>query len=78
MRDYLRAAFHRAPIGLRHRNSLERLVHGMIAVPARWRLDHDVYGFPFELYLKDRVDQLVKSPKSKVDAHRLEAEPVTC
>ena len=26
------------------RNSLERLVHGMIAVPARWRLDHDVYA----------------------------------
>jgi len=78
MRDYLRAAFHRVPIGLRRRHSLERLVHGMIAVPARWRLDHDVYGFPVELYLKSRVDQLVKSPKSKVDAHRLEAETVTC
>jgi radical SAM superfamily enzyme YgiQ (UPF0313 family) len=78
MRDYLRAAFHRVPIGLRHRNSLERLVHGMIAAPARWRLDHDVYAFPFELYLKDRVDRLLKPPKSKVDAHRLEAEPVQC
>jgi anaerobic magnesium-protoporphyrin IX monomethyl ester cyclase len=78
MRDYLRAAFHRVPIGVSRRNSLERLVHGMIAVPSRWRLDHDIYALPFELYLKDRVDQFLKPPKSKVDAHRLETELVQC
>jgi hypothetical protein len=53
-------------------------VHGIIAVPSRWRLDHDIYALPFELYLKDRVDQFLKPPKSKVDAHRLETELVQC
>ena len=78
MRDYLRVAFHRVPIGVRHRNSLERLVYAMIAIPARWRLDHDFYALPFELYLKKGIDQWFQPPKPKVDAHRLQAEPVTC
>lgn len=78
MRDYLRAAFHRVPIGVRHRNSFERLVHAMITIPARWRLDHNFYSFPVELYLKNRIDALFTPPKSKVDAHQLQTEPVTC
>ncbi len=78
MREYLRLAFHRVPIGVRHRNSLERLLHAMIMGPARWRLDHDCYAFPFELHLKNRVDEWFKPPKPKIDAHRLSAEVVTC
>jgi len=78
MREYLRVAFNRVPIGVRRKNSLQRLVHGMIEIPARWRLDHHLYGFPVELWLKDLANRLVEPPKSKVDAHQLEAEVVTC
>jgi len=78
MREYLRLAFHRIPIGVQKKNSLQRLLHGAIAMPARWRLDHDVYSFPVELWLKNRVDRMVAPPKPKVDATRLEAEAVTC
>ena len=78
MREYLRVAFNRVPIGVQRKNSLQRLVHGMIEIPARWRLDHHIYGFPVELWLKDLANRLVEPPKSKVDAHRLEAEIVTC
>src|SRR5271169_718860 len=73
MREYLRVAFNRVPIGIRRKNALQRVVHGMIGLPARWRLDHDYYSFPFELWLKDVVNRWVDSPKAKVDAHRLEA-----
>src|SRR5580704_12200632 len=78
MREYLRIAFNRVPIGVRRKNSLQRLVYGMIELPARWRLDHHVYSLPFELWLKDFANRLVEPPKSKVDAHQLEAEAVTC
>jgi radical SAM superfamily enzyme YgiQ (UPF0313 family) len=78
MREYLRVAFNRVPIGVRRKNSLQRLVYGMIELPARWRLDHHVYSLPFELWLKDFANRLVEPPKSKVDAHQLEAEAVTC
>jgi anaerobic magnesium-protoporphyrin IX monomethyl ester cyclase len=78
MREYLRAAFHRVPIGVLSGMALQRVVHGMIGVPARWRLDHNFYSFPFELMLKKWVDQAVRAPKSKVDAHQLEVEVVTC
>ena len=44
MREYLRVAFNRVPIGVQRKNTLQRVVHGMIGVPARWRLDHDFYS----------------------------------
>ena len=78
MREYLRVAFHRVPIGVRTRNIGQRVLHGMISAPARWRLDHNYYSFPLELWLKDKVNQWLEPPKPKVDAHRLEAEAVTC
>jgi anaerobic magnesium-protoporphyrin IX monomethyl ester cyclase len=78
MREYLRVAFNRIPIGVRRKGMLQRVVHGMIGVPARWRLDHDFYAFPFELWLKDWANRVVAPPKAKVDAQRLEAEVVTC
>ena len=78
MREYLRVAFRRIPIGVRKTTPLQRIVHGSIGVAARWRLDHDVYRFPFELHLKDWVSPKISSPKPKVDAQLLESEAVTC
>jgi anaerobic magnesium-protoporphyrin IX monomethyl ester cyclase len=78
MREYLRVAFTRVPIGVRRKNLLQRAVHELIGIPARWRLDHNVYSFPFELWLKDAVNRWAEPPKANVDAHRLEAEAVTC
>lgn len=75
MRDYLRLAFHRVPIGRKKTHPLQRLIHEVIATPARWRLDHDVYQWPFELWLKDWANGFSAPPKPKVDAQRLEAEP---
>jgi anaerobic magnesium-protoporphyrin IX monomethyl ester cyclase len=78
MREYLRVAFNRVPIGVQKKNAMQRIVHGMIGVPARWRLDHGFYWMPFELWLKNLASRLLQPPKSKVDAHQLEAEAVTC
>jgi anaerobic magnesium-protoporphyrin IX monomethyl ester cyclase len=78
MREYLRVAFLRVPIGVQKKNTLQRIVHGMIGVPARWRLDHDYYALPVELWLKNLANKLAESPKAKVDAHMLEAEAVSC
>ena len=78
MREYLRIAFHRVPIGIQKKNRLQRIMHGMIGVPARWRLDHGFYWLPFELWLKEMMNRLMQPPKPKVDAHQLEAEAVTC
>jgi anaerobic magnesium-protoporphyrin IX monomethyl ester cyclase len=78
MRDYLRVAFRRVPIGAQRKHPLSRLVHDAIAAPARWRLDHDFYAAPFELWLKDAVNRWLPAAKPKVDAHQLSAEAVTC
>jgi radical SAM superfamily enzyme YgiQ (UPF0313 family) len=78
MREYLRVAFMRVPIGVQKKNTLQRIVHGMIGVPARWRLDHGFYALPVELWLKNLANKLAESPKTKVDAHMLEAEAVSC
>jgi radical SAM superfamily enzyme YgiQ (UPF0313 family) len=78
MRDYLRVAFHRVPIGKNRANALNRLVHALISAPARWRLDRHFYAFPVELWAKKAIDRLGKPPKAKVDAQQLEAEVVTC
>ena len=78
MRDYLRVAFNRVPIALWDKSWLNRFVHGLISVPARWRLDHDFYKFPVELWVKDLVNQIISPPKPKVDAQQLSAEVVSC
>jgi radical SAM superfamily enzyme YgiQ (UPF0313 family) len=78
MRDYLRIAFNRVPISGTRRHPVNRLVQEAIAAPARWRLDHDVYGVPFELWLKNAANRWFPPLKPKVDAHQLSAEAVTC
>lgn len=78
MRDYLRIAFHRIPIGAQRKHPLNRLIQTSISVPARWRLDHDIYAAPFELWLKNAANRWFPPLKSKVDAHQLSAEVVSC
>jgi radical SAM superfamily enzyme YgiQ (UPF0313 family) len=78
MRDYLRLAFNRVPIAADRRHPWNRALHELLAIPARWRLDRDVYGVPFELKLKSVANRWLPPVKSKVDAHQLSAEAVTC
>jgi anaerobic magnesium-protoporphyrin IX monomethyl ester cyclase len=78
MREYMRVAFNRKPIGLLRKNVVSQVVHRLISFPARWRLDHDCYAFPFELRLKDAANKLFEPPKPKVDAQMLGTEVVTC
>ncbi len=78
MRDYLRVAFHRVPVGRYERSRLNRAVYEMIAAPARWRLDHNFFSFPVELWTKNLVDKVISPPKPIVDATPLSSEPVTC
>ena len=59
MREYMRVAFHRVPIGrIPQRRAEPRCSTISSAAPARWRLDHDVYAFPFELWLKQYAQKL--------------------
>ena len=78
MREFLRVAFHRVPIGVKRTPRWVRAVNELIAIPARWRLDHSRYELPVELWLKTLANRFIESPKAKVDAHQLEAEAVTC
>jgi anaerobic magnesium-protoporphyrin IX monomethyl ester cyclase len=78
MREYLRVAFNRAPIANWDKSWFNQTVHDLISFPARWRLDHDFYKYPVELWVKDLVNQVISPPKPKVDAKRLSSEPVTC
>jgi len=72
MRDYLRIAFDRVPIALDTRKRSTRLAQKMLSFPARWRLDHDIYGFPAELWINEKLKRTAISQKSAVDAKRLE------
>jgi anaerobic magnesium-protoporphyrin IX monomethyl ester cyclase len=78
MREYLRVAFNRKPIGVTKKHPVNQLVHNLISYPARARLDRNFYSFPVELWLKNAVNRILTPPKSKVDAHQLEAEVVSC
>ncbi|MBV8571667.1 MAG: B12-binding domain-containing radical SAM protein, partial [Acidobacteriaceae bacterium] len=78
MREYLRVAFNRIPIGVQKKHPVTRLVHRVISLPARWRLDHSVYAAPFELWLKNKANKAFPPPKPKVDATQLSGEVVSC
>jgi hypothetical protein len=49
-----------------------------ISVPERWRLDHDRYAAPFEIWLKDAANRWFPPVKAKVDAHQLVTGAVSC
>jgi radical SAM superfamily enzyme YgiQ (UPF0313 family) len=78
MRDYLRIAFNRKPIGVAKKHPVNRFVHELISYPARARLDRNFYSFPVELWLKNAANRIMPAPKSKVDDHQLEAEVISC
>jgi anaerobic magnesium-protoporphyrin IX monomethyl ester cyclase len=72
LRDYLRIAFDRAPIASNQNKRLARAIRHLTSYPARWRLDHDFYAFPAELWINRKLKNIVKLPKSNVDAKPLE------
>jgi hypothetical protein len=74
MREYLRAAFNRVPIAADRRHLVTRMVHNAISLPARWRLDHDFYGLPIEIWLKNAAGRVFEPPKPCVDARQLATE----
>src|SRR5262249_40109981 len=39
MREYLRMAFTRVPVGIHRKDGFTRFVHDTLAIPSRWRLD---------------------------------------
>jgi anaerobic magnesium-protoporphyrin IX monomethyl ester cyclase len=56
MRDYIRVAFHRVSIGRLPKRAIAEKIYEWIAPTARWRLDHDFYAVPFEVWLKHWAD----------------------
>jgi hypothetical protein len=78
MREFMRVAFHRVPIGKYRVPALNRVLFDLISRPARWRLDHHVYSFPVELWARKAAQKVLTPPKPKVDAQQLSTEPVTC
>lgn len=72
MRDYLRIAFDRAPIAANQHGRFARRVRNLTSYPARWRLDHDFYDFPIELWMNRTLKNIVTLPKPPVDAKLLE------
>jgi anaerobic magnesium-protoporphyrin IX monomethyl ester cyclase len=73
-RDYLRIAFDRIPIAADKRSPVTRLIQKSISLPARWRLDHDTYKFPVELWLNNKLKKITAA-KPTVDAKRLANTP---
>jgi radical SAM superfamily enzyme YgiQ (UPF0313 family) len=72
MRDYLRIAFDRVPIAADTRKRSTRIAQKLLSFPARWRLDHDAYALPVELWLNEKLKRRIPSFKPAVDAKRLE------
>jgi anaerobic magnesium-protoporphyrin IX monomethyl ester cyclase len=68
MREYLRIAYERIPIAADRRTSLAKALSRAISLPARFRLDHGIYGFPLEIWIKKALGRLPMFTKSKVDA----------
>jgi anaerobic magnesium-protoporphyrin IX monomethyl ester cyclase len=72
MRDYLRIAFDRIPIAADTRKRSTRIAQKMLSFPARWRLDHDAYNLPVELWINEKLKRQSLAFKPAVDAKRLE------
>jgi radical SAM superfamily enzyme YgiQ (UPF0313 family) len=72
MRDYLRIAFDRQPIAVTKSGRLARAAQQLTGYAARWRLDHDSYALPWELWINRKLKRIRTLPKPKVDAKLLE------
>ena len=77
MRDYLRIAFDRVPIAKLNANSTVHVLQKSLAYPARWRLEHDVYGLPVEVWINQRLKRFVSVARPRVDAKQLEPASAT-
>jgi radical SAM superfamily enzyme YgiQ (UPF0313 family) len=71
MRDFLRMAFERMPIANLDSSSAVRMLQKGLSYPARWRLDHDFYGFPIEVWINRKLKRFVSVAKPRVDAKQL-------
>src|ERR1700748_2078161 len=74
-REYLRIAFDRIPIAADTRGPITRIAQKTISLPARWRLDHDVYKYPVEIWLNNQLKKRTAPSKPAVDAKRLANTP---
>lgn len=72
MREYLRMAFDRVPISKLDSNSVVQLLQKGLGYPARWRLDHDTYGLPVEVWINRKLKRFVSVARPTVDAKQLE------
>lgn len=72
MREYLRIAFDRIPIAADTRNRPTRIAQKMLSFPARWRLDHDIYTAPAEIWINNKLKGKITPTKPAVDAKLLE------
>jgi radical SAM superfamily enzyme YgiQ (UPF0313 family) len=72
MRDYLRIAFDRQPISSFEISAVVRAIQCSISFPAQWRLEHDFFSFPAELWVNRKLKRYVRVSKPKVDAKLLE------
>jgi radical SAM superfamily enzyme YgiQ (UPF0313 family) len=72
-RDYLRLAFNRIPIRADTRDPITRIAQKALSLPARWRLDHDFYRYPAELWINNKLNERLGLARAKptVDAKRL-------
>jgi hypothetical protein len=61
-------------IGLMIRETVEiaRAMKAFDPFPAHWRLNHDVYGLPVELWLNEKLKRRTAEAKPAVNARRLE------
>lgn len=78
MRDYLRIAFDREPIAHYEPSPFLQALQRSISLPARWRLEHDFYAFPFELWINRRLKRRMAVAKPSVDAKLLEPAAASC
>jgi len=73
MRDYLRIAFDRKPIAVTKSGRFTSAAQRLTSYAARWRLDHDLYTLPWELWINRKLKRIRALPnKPKVDAKLLE------
>lgn len=74
-REYLRLAFERIPIAADTRTPIIRLAQKAISLPARWRLDHDVYALPLDIWLNNKLKKRIPKARPVVDSKRLGRTP---
>ena len=75
LREYVRIACDRMPITKYEPNPIVRRLQRALTHPARWRLDHDIYAIPFELWINERLKKLRHVAKPVVETGQLEASP---